>query len=220
MSVTYLESLLGERENIILAARQHWFILAGSILLEVILILLIFAATVTASIFLTEYVAIIIAIGFVILLVPVATMMRDILNWTHRQFVITNRRVITISGIMNKNIIDSSLEKVNDIHMVQSALGRIFNYGDIEIMTGSELGANMFRRLENPVRYKKALLDAKSQLEGLGAGEDLRAKPALAPAAAITGVPDLITQLNNLRQQGLLTDEEFQQKKTQLLDRI
>lgn len=220
MSTTYLESLLGEREKIILTARQHWFILAGSILMEVILILLIFAATVTASIFFTEYVALIIAIGFVVMLVPVATMMRDILNWTHRQFVITNRRVITITGIINKNIIDSSLEKVNDIHMVQSALGRIFNFGDIEILTGSELGANMFRRLENPVRYKKALLDAKSQLEEYSHGEDLRLKPAPAPAAVFTGVPDLITQLDNLRKQGLLTDEEFQEKKTQLLNRI
>lgn len=220
MSPSYLESLLGQREKIILTARQHWFILIGSILLEVVLILLIFAATITAAVFLTEYIALIVAIGFVALLIPVATMMRDILDWTNRLFIVTNRRVITISGVFNKNIIDSSLEKVNDIHMVQSALGRIFDYGDIEILTGSELGVNMLRRLENPVRYKKALLDAKSHLEGHDLVNDMDATPGLPPAPATTGVPDLITQLDNLRKQGLLTDEEFQQKKTQLLDRI
>ncbi len=50
-----------------------------------------------------------------------------------------------ISGIFNKSVIDSSLEKVNDIKMDQSALGRMFGYGDIEILTASELGVNLFK---------------------------------------------------------------------------
>ncbi len=35
MSGHYLQSLLGDRENIILATRHHWFILASSIVLEI-----------------------------------------------------------------------------------------------------------------------------------------------------------------------------------------
>jgi hypothetical protein len=221
MPASYLESLLGEREKIVLTAKQHWFILLGSIILEIILILLIFGATITAAVFFPAYIGIIIAIGFAILLIPMISMVMDILNWTNRLIIVTNRRVIQISGVLNKNVFDSSLEKVNDIHMSQSALGRMFDYGDIEILTGSELGSNLFRRIESPVRFKIALLNAKSELEDHGFGEDLVARP---PAGAASpsqgGVPELILQLDNLRQQGLLTDEEFQAKKQKLLDRI
>jgi uncharacterized membrane protein YdbT with pleckstrin-like domain len=222
MATSYLESLLGEREKIILTARQHWFILIGSIALEIILILLIFAATITAAVFFPPYLALIIAIGFAVLLIPIFTMTMDILKYTHQQYVITNRRVMQISGVFNKSVTDSNLEKVNDIHMAQSALGRVFDYGDIEILTASELGINLFKRIESPVRFKKALLDAKSELEGYDHVEDLleAAATAPAPAAETTGVPALISQLDNLRQQGLLSEEEFQQKKAQLLDRI
>ena len=222
MSTSYLEGLLGEREKIILTARQHWFILFGAIALEIILILLIFATTITAAVLFPQFLAIAVVIGFAILLIPIFTMTMDILNYTHRQYVITNRRVIQISGVFNKNITDSSLEKVNDIHMSQSALGRMFDYGDIEILTASELGINQFKRIESPVQFKKALLDAKSELEGYDQMEAVLSASVTAatPAAETTGVPALISQLDNLRQQGLLTEEEFQTKKAQLLDRI
>jgi uncharacterized membrane protein YdbT with pleckstrin-like domain len=213
MPASYLESLLGENEKIILTARQHWFILLGSIFLEIILILLIFAATITAAVFFPAYIALIVAIGFAILLLPIATMTHDILKWTNQQYIVSNRRVMQISGVLNKNITDSSLEKVNDVKMVQSAFGRIFDYGDIQILTASELGVNLFQRIENPVRFKIAMLNAKEQLEGYNHTEEQ------SPPRS-RSVPALIAQLDNLRQQGLLTEEEFQQKKTQLLDRI
>ena len=50
----YLQSLLGERENIIMAIRHHWFILVSSIILEIVLILIIFSATLFGTITLTQ----------------------------------------------------------------------------------------------------------------------------------------------------------------------
>jgi len=140
-------------------------------------------------------------------------MIHDVLIYTHHEYIVTNRRVIQLSGILNKQVIDSSLEKVNDVKMAQSALGRVFNYGDVEILTASELGVNLFRRIENPVQFKTAMLNAKARLES---GEHWDAP---APAAS-DNVPALLAQLATLRQQGVLTDEEFQQKKAQLLTKI
>ena len=93
--------------------------------------------------------------------------------------------------------------------MEQSALGRMFGYGDIEILTASELGINTFKRIENPVGFKQAMLNAKEKLDY---GEHEPPKQG--------GVPQLIAQLESLRQQGILTNEEFQQKKAQLLAKI
>jgi uncharacterized membrane protein YdbT with pleckstrin-like domain len=209
---------LGDRENIILATRHHWFVLASSIVLEIVLIFIIFSATLVGSIILTTNqspaVPIIAVIGFLLLLIPIATGTRDFLNWSNHQFIITNHRVMQISGIFNKSVIDSSLDKVNDIKMDQSALGRMFGYGDIEILTASELGVNLFKKIDNPVKFKSALINAKEYLEHAPAPE------VLPPPENKTDIPVMISKLADLRAQGVLTEIEFQQKKTDLLSKL
>ncbi len=209
MAKSYLDNLLSEREKIILVARQHWFLLASAIFFEITAIMIIFAATVTAAIFFQLYALIIAAVGFLLLIIPVFSMIRDILLWSNHQYLVTNRRVVQISGVINKSITDSSLEKVNDVKMEQTALGRMFGYGDIQILTASELGVNVFKRIENPVSFKQAMLNAKEKLEH----GDLEIPQQ-------ESIPQLIAQLDTLRQQGILTNEEFQQKKAELLAKI
>jgi uncharacterized membrane protein YdbT with pleckstrin-like domain len=212
MAQSYLDSLMSEREKVLYSAHQHWFILARNIALEIFLILLFLAITVTAAVFYTTYALIIVAVGFVLILLPIATMTRDILNYTHQQFIVTNRRVIRIAGVLNKNVTDSSLEKVNDVKMVQTAAGRMFDYGNIEILTASELGVNLFKQIEGPVRFKTAMLNAKQKLED---------QPYLPPQAEPSQtIPGLIAQLDVLRQQGALSEAEFQEKKKQLLAKL
>jgi uncharacterized membrane protein YdbT with pleckstrin-like domain len=214
MADHYLQSLLGEREKIILATRHHWFVLASSILLEIVLILIIFAATMAGSIYLSSIqspaVVIVALIGFILLLIPVTTGTRDVLIWTNHQFIITNHRVMQISGIFNKSVIDSALDKVNDIKMDQSALGRLFGYGDIEILTASELGVNLFKKIDDPVKFKSALINAKAYLEHAEV-EVVESTP---------DIPTMISKLAELRTQGVLTEDEFQQKKSELLFKL
>jgi len=214
MSGHYLQSLLGERENIILATRHHWFVLASSIVLEIVLMFFIFIATLAGTVYLLGIPStawpIFTIIGFILLLIPITTGTRDILNWSNHQFIITNHRVMQISGIFNKSVIDSSLDKVNDIKMDQSALGRIFGYGNIEILTASELGVNLFKKIDNPIGFKSALINAKASLEQ-GAPEIIEDK---------SDIPSMISKLAELRTQGVLTETEFQQKKSELLSKI
>ncbi len=92
-------------------------------------------------------------------------------------------------------------------------MGRIFNYGDVEILTASELGVNLFKRIGDPVQFKTSMLNAKARLES---GEHMDAPT---PAAS-DNVPALLAQLATLHQKGVLTDEEFQQKKAKLLAKI
>jgi uncharacterized membrane protein YdbT with pleckstrin-like domain len=126
--------------------------------------------------------------------------------------VVTDRRVIQIFGVFNKNITDSSLEKVNDVKMEQSFFGRMFDFGDIEILTASELGINRFTFIGDPIHFKKAMLDAKFALES-----NERPYGMAAPAM---DVPRLIQELDALRRSGALTEAEFNAKKSRLLDKI
>lgn len=210
MNDPYLKSLLGEREEVLLVTRQHWFLLFRNILFELLLIaasivvvslLLIFWAPQPST-----------GLGFLIVLIPLASLLRDVLLWSNHKYIVTNRRVIQVFGVLNKNITDSSLEKVNDVKMEQSAFGRLFDFGDIEILTASELGINRFTSIGDPVRFKKSMLDAKFKLE-------INEGPQFA-SQSMMDVPRLIQELDALRRDGALTDEEFNEKKRKLLERI
>lgn len=206
MATNYLEGMLGDNEQILLQTHQHWFVLFGKIFLEILLILLIIAASLVLQPFYPFAIY-----GLILVLVPLIGMLGDILTWRNKAYIVTNRRVIQISGVLNKDVVDSSLEKVNDVKMSQSFFGRMFDYGDIEILTASELGINLFHEIAGPVQFKTAMLNAKEKMGYDELGSDAR------PAADI---PTMIEKLDILRKRGILSEEEFQRKKAELLAKL
>jgi len=210
MSDKYLKSLLGQNEQVLFVTHQHWLVLAGEILSECILSV---ALVVLVSLIYALWVPnVLVLFGYLLLIFPLISLLRDVLIWSKRKYVVTNRRVMQLSGVFSKNVTDSSLEKVNDVHMSQSFLGRMFDYGDIEILTASELGVNLFKRIGRPIQYKSAMINAKEKLENA---------PAEArPDRPVRNAADLLTQLDELRQHGVLTEAEFQSKKAELLKKI
>ena len=206
MATNYLEGLLGEHEQIVLETRQHWFVLFNKIFLEIVLIAIIVTAVIVGMAFsqLAVY-------GLILVLVPLVGLVRDMMVWQNNAFIVTNRRVIQISGIFSKEVVDSSLEKVNDVKLSQSFFGRMFDFGDIEILTASELGVNLFHEIAKPVDFKTAMLNAKEKLgfEEIGA-----------VAHAVEDIPAMIEKLDSLRKRGILSETEFQQKKAQLLAKM
>jgi uncharacterized membrane protein YdbT with pleckstrin-like domain len=210
MAKDYLEEMLAENEQILLRARKHWSVLFGNIVLEIVLII----ALIVISFILLPLVAFpVVPLGFFLVIVPLIGMTRDFLVWYNRQYIVTNRRVIQTAGVFSKDVVDSSLEKVNDVKLSQSFWGRLFDYGDIEILTASEVGANVFRSIGEPIKFKTAMLNAKERMgfEDEAGPQAVRATP---------DIPALIARLDDLRKKGLLSDEEFQQKKTELLAKM
>ena len=209
MANSYLKNLLGKNERIILVARRHWLVLLAEILAaSVLAIALLVLITLIWWIWLPNP---LVLLGYLLLLLPLLSLLRDFINWNNRQYIVTNWRVIQISGVFSKDVTDSSLEKVNDVKLEQSFWGRLLDYGDIEILTASDLGANKFNKIGQPIRFKTAMLNAKEKLE------QGQAKVGGQSESDIVG---LIAQLDNLRKQGVLTEEEFQQKKAQLLAKL
>jgi len=212
MADKYIQSLMGEAEKMLLVTRQHWFVLFRTIVAEILIIFILIVVSVVASVVYPPAALLAPVIGLLLALIPAVGMVRDILIWYNRQYIVTNRRVIQISGMINKNVVDSSLEKVNDVKMSQSFFGRIFDYGNVEILTASELGVNQFQRIGDPVHFKTAMLNAKEKL-GFDADVIHAGKPA-------DDIPTLIAKLDELRKQGIVSEEEFQTKKVELLAKI
>src|SRR5512139_3128466 len=198
MAKTYLQGLLGEAEDVLLETHQHWFVLFGKIFLELLVTgLLLGGVVVGFTYFQTPALY-----GLILLIIPAIGIFNDVLVWRNKAYIVTNRRVIQISGVFNKDIVDSSLEKVNDVKLSQSFFGRMFGYGDIEILTASELGVNLFHEIADPIGFKTAMLNAKERL-GFDRETGLEGHAAL-------DIPSLITRLDDLRKKGLITELEFQ----------
>lgn len=209
MADHYIKDLMSENERILVVTRQHGFVLFSNILLEILLSVLIIVGLTLVQILLPGVP--VIPVGYILVLVPIIGIIRDILIWSNRQYIITNRRVIQVTGVLSKEVLDTSLEKVTDVKMTQSFFGRLFGYGDIEILTASELGVNLFKSISDPVGFKTAMLNAK---EELGFGE------MGAPSRPEEDIPTLIAKLDQLRRQGTISNEEFQRKKAELLAKL
>ena len=207
MAETYLESLLGDKEEVLLETHQHWFVLFNKIFLEIILAAILIGGSLIASN--TYPVAI---YGLILVLVPVIGLIRDVLVWRNNSYFVTNRRVMRITGVLGKDALDSALEKVNDVKLSQSFLGRMFGYGDIQILTASELGVDMFHQINNPVRFKTTMLNAKEELE--------IDETDLVELRGSNDIPSMIEKLDDLRKKGILSEEEFQRKKAELLAKM
>jgi uncharacterized membrane protein YdbT with pleckstrin-like domain len=206
MATNYLEGLMGENERILLETRQHWFVLFNKIFLEIILIVIIIAASLFAAVYYPIAIA-----GMILVFVPLIGMLKDIMVWRNQAYLVTTRRVIQISGVLGKDVVDSSLEKVNDVKLSQSFFGRMFGYGDIEILTASELGVNLFHQIDHPVDFKTAMLNAKEKLGFEEFGMAVQ---------AAEDIPAMIEKLDVLRKRGVLSEMEFQQKKAELLAKM
>jgi PH (Pleckstrin Homology) domain-containing protein/putative oligomerization/nucleic acid binding protein len=107
----------------------------------------------------------------------------EVLRWQNEEFVVTSRRVLQTQGVVNKQIIDSSLEKINDAILSESIFGRIFGFGDLEILTASESGISRLRMLRQADDFKRAMLDAKHDLELELSGARPMPGPAIRAAA-------------------------------------
>ena len=206
MAKSYIQSMLGENERVVLVTRQHWFVLFSAITAEILVTLIIIAGVSVATIYFPPA-----AFGFILVLLPIISAVRDTLIWNNHEYLVTNRRVIQISGIFNKNVVDSSLEKVNDVKMNQSFFGRMFDYGDVEILTASEIGVNLFKRIGDPVKFKTAMLNAKEKLGYAESGPH---------AQRTESIPAQIAELDELRKKGIVTEAEFQIKKKELLAKM
>ncbi|MGD8487983.1 MAG: PH domain-containing protein [Anaerolineae bacterium] len=168
----------------------------------------------------------------IIALFPLAELVRIFLDWYNERYIITNRRVMEVKGTINKSISDSALEKVNDVKLDQSIVGRVLGFGTVQIITGSDIGLNSFVRISNPVRFKREMLNAKERLHEPDSSqpedkadvdrEQARAAAVLdsASGADRDDIPDLLVELDELRKKGIISEEEFQAKKAELLARL
>jgi hypothetical protein len=165
VSIEYLRRQLGAAETILHTERHHWVFFVAEMLKWIL-----FAAVVLAFIILLRVWWLPDA-GWLwwlllVLIVPSARIAWGFLSWRVNVYVLTNRRVIESTGVLSKRVADSSLEKLTDIVLKQSILGRMLDYGDIIVLTAAAgAGISSLRQIRRPAEFKTQMLNAKEALE-------------------------------------------------------
>ena len=234
----YADTLLAEGEVVVLRTRQHplatiidakypWLLLIAS------LVLLFLSQNLNAGPLRD-------IVGYVTLAALVISLLwlgKIYWAWLSQDYIISNRRVIKVEGIINKRSADSSLEKINDAVLTQDLVGRIFNYGDLDILTAADVAVDQYRMLNRAPEFKRQMLNQKHDLEGefsrpmpsppLRAGGVAMpppppAQPAPPPTREMSAdeVTRALAGLADLRDRGAISVEEYEAKKQDLLARL
>jgi membrane protein YdbS with pleckstrin-like domain len=72
-------------------------------------------------------------------------------DWYFDRFILTNKRVMVVSGIFTRNVAMMPLLRVTDMKYVQSPLGRVLSYGNFELESaGQDQALRNIKNLPNP----------------------------------------------------------------------
>ena len=133
-------------------------------------------------------------------------------QWRTTNFVITTDRLIYRHGVVAKKGMEIPLERINNIASNQSFFERILRVGDLQIESGGEDGKQIISNVSKPFEIQNRIY---AEVERSKARDLDRAA-----GARTLSVPEQIEKLAELVTKGVVTQVEFDAKKSQLLDKI
>lgn len=198
---------LKKDEKVAIMIRPHWFVLVWPTILTVIGIML--------GILIGSY-------GYIIPIVLFFYLGYKIVQRNNNLWAVTNLRVIDEFGVFSHNSKESPLDKINNVTYKQSIWGRMFGYGNVQIQTAAEIGSTIYYTVEKP----KELKDTITQMQEEYKKSQIRTQAQeLGKAISIgrqeqfkTDVAAEIEKLFDLKQKGILTEEEYNARKKKILD--
>ena len=204
--------LLNEGEAISLDLKPHWWFFSKNILTGIPLLIVIVlvtgldgsSRTATLSIW-----------GIATLLWAIWLGLQYV-KWHLTQFVVTDRRVIFRTGVIRRHGVEVPLQRINNIVFHQGLFERLIGAGDLVVESAGESGQSTFTDVQHPDAVQQEinrLMELSSRARAVRA-------PVASPPAANADVADQIRKLAALRDDGVITADDYETKKAELLERM
>jgi Bacterial PH domain len=141
------------------------------------------------------------------------------------EFVVTDRRVIRGVGLISRAHEQAPIDKIQDITVNQSGLGRIFDYGDVILETASERGTLEFPSIASPEAFRTAIWGRPRTAPAAGAVSTpamagMPAAPAVPAGPAPGAASARMEELEGLRRRGMVTEAEYAEKRREILSHL
>jgi uncharacterized membrane protein YdbT with pleckstrin-like domain len=206
-----MKTQLKKDEKIILLTKPHWFWLATPFLITIAgFILGIIIEKNTKGIY-----------GLLLILIVICYFIFKIIQRNMNIWVVTNLRVIDEHGVISNNSKESPLDKINNVTYKQSFWGKIFGFGNVQIQTAAEIGSTTYFAVEKP----KELKDTITQMQEEYKESQIKKQAAELASAIAAGeknktidVAAELEKLYELKQKGILTEEEYSAGKKKILN--
>ncbi len=205
--MAYPRKLLGPNEEIVEDLRPHWWFLVRPVLGLVITIAIGIALLGWNDIEVLDWV------GGILVLLALGYFVYKYLQWISTNFTVTTDRVIYRSGVLTKSGIEIPLERINTVFFNQTIFERMIRAGDLAIESAGETGRSEFSDIRHPTLVQAEIY---KQMED---NENRKFDRINRPAAELS-VVEQIEKLDELRQRGVLSQQEFDAKKADLLGRM
>jgi uncharacterized membrane protein YdbT with pleckstrin-like domain len=202
--MAFPDKLLNDGESIVIDTHPHWWTFAATVsqLVAVLIIGTVVAIKVDNNV--VTYIVI------ALILVATVRLGWTYLKWFTTDFVLTNDRLITRSGVLGRQTREIPLERINDLACHQGLFERLIGAGDLMVESGGERGQEKFSNVAHPFDVQNTI---HRTIEAIQAGSS-------GPRASGDSIPEQIEKLDELRQRGVISEAEFQDKKAKLLDRL
>jgi uncharacterized membrane protein len=165
-----------------------------------------------------------------LLIVAIAWILYNIAEFLSAHFGVTNMRVLRYEGLLRRRSSETLLAMLTDVRLDEPAIGRALGFGNLKILTSSgAAGEDQFMTVAKAKELRTAIQEQKARMMTGGpapvaaaAPTPARAAPAPAPAAAAPSADTAssLSALDNLHSQGLITEEEYQAKRSEILGRL
>ncbi len=231
--MSFPTKLLNDNEEVVLDLRPHWWFLAGpvaTLVAAVALGIVVLAKVAEPYSFGENFLRI---MSGILVVAALVWMLGRYMKWSTTNFVITSDRLVYRHGVFAKSGIEIPLDKVMNVIFNQSIFERVLGAGDLIIESGGQDGQQQFTDIRKPAvvqneiyRQMEANENRKYDRIGRNAADQHSVPVAPAPAAmpadtaVLPTIPEQIRQIDELRAQGILSEEEFQAKKAELLGRM
>jgi membrane protein YdbS with pleckstrin-like domain len=231
--------LLNEDEELLAEMRPHWVYIFGPLVTSI----LVWAAVGALIIIIpnthgwdwTSYPLLVIAA------IPSLWLLGRVVRWRSYILALTNTRIIVRHGVISRDTVQLRLQRITEINLAQLLWERMLGTGRLVIDVQGEDDSMILEYVRKPAIVQRVINAQINQLVGGGAAEPIPAELRPAPHAddtppqgtgTVPSDPDRasgathgdvatrLIELDDLRQRGILSAEEFAAKKAELLDRI
>ncbi|MGZ5134413.1 MAG: PH domain-containing protein, partial [Flavitalea sp.] len=129
------------------------------------------------------------------------------------------------TGLLSHYAKESPLEKINNVSYDQTLFGRIFDFGHVEIQTAAEIGSTDYRHVHGPKMLKDTItlaqadfktLQLTSQVVHMANAMGLHKSNTSSPGSS--GLASELEKLFELKQKGILSEEEYNKAKSRILN--
>ena len=153
----YTSATLQPNERPLHQTTIHWMALSGSVIGAVLSLIVIVPIAMLAA-WRDFYWA------WLLLLVPTGILLSAAVTVKTSELVITDRRVLIKVGFIQRHTFEMFISKIESVAVYQSMLGRLFNYGTVEIR-GTGGSAESFATIAAPLPFRDAIQLVQSSSE-------------------------------------------------------